>query len=83
MRDEAAKAAESIRREADVQAKKLIDDSAKKSTLEQMAAKQGADAIRKNADKKATQLVKEADVQANKLVEEARKQGDELIKKIQ
>jgi cell division septum initiation protein DivIVA len=82
MRDEAAKAADAVRKEADVQAKKLIEDSAKKSTLEKMAAQQGADALKKNADKKATQLVKEADTQAKKLVEEAKSKGDELIKKI-
>ena len=82
MRDEASKAAENIRKEADTQAQKLIDDSADKSQLQKMAAQRGADSIKKNADKKATQLVQEADVQANKLVEEAKTKKAEMINKI-
>jgi hypothetical protein len=82
LRDEAAKAAASLKKEADGRAKKLVDDSKDKSSLEKMAAQQGAEAIRKGADKQAAQLVLEADVQAKKLVEEAKLKGDELIKKI-
>ena len=71
-----------IKKEADTQAQKLIDDSSYKGTLAKMAAQKAADSLRKNADTKATQIEKEADVQAIKLVDQAKAQKEELIKKI-
>jgi hypothetical protein len=82
LRDQAAKTAADIRKEADIQAQKLIDDSSTKSQLQKMAAQKAAESLKKNADKKATQLVMEADVQANKLVEEAKAKKTEMINKI-
>lgn len=82
VKDEAAKAAGNIRREADTQAQKLIDDNAGKNSLQKMAAQKSADALKKNADKKATQLTNEADVQTNKLVDDAKAKKEEMIGKI-
>jgi hypothetical protein len=82
MKDQAAKTAADIQKEADSQAQGLIDDSSAKGQIQKMAAQKGADSLRKNADKKATQLVQEADIQANKLVEEAKAKKTEMISKI-
>jgi hypothetical protein len=82
IRDEAARAAENLRKEADVQAQKLIDGAAEKGTLAKMAAQRSAEAIRKTADKKADQLIQEADVQAVKLVDEAKAKSEDMLNKI-
>jgi hypothetical protein len=60
----------------------MIDDNASKGTLQKMAAQKGADGIRKNADKKASQVVQEVDVQATKLVDDAKAKKADLLNKI-
>jgi hypothetical protein len=82
IKDQAAKTAADIKKEADTQAQKLIDDASSKNSFSQMAAQKGAESLRKNANKKADQLVQEADVQSNKLIEEAKAKKAELVNKI-
>ncbi|NMC36992.1 MAG: hypothetical protein GYA41_01570, partial [Bacteroidales bacterium] len=72
-------AAETIRKEADLQAQKLIKEAESKGTVARMAAAKGAESIRKEADKRAAQLVKEADDKALMLVEEAKIKKDQLL----
>ena len=81
LRAEAAKTAEAFRKEANLQADKLVKESASKSTLEKLAAQKGAETIRKTADKKAGQILKDADAKANKLMEEAKLKGDQSVGK--
>jgi cell division septum initiation protein DivIVA len=80
LRAEADSASVKIRKEADVQAQKLIDGA--KGPIAKIAAQKGADALRKEAGKKATKLTTEADTQATNLVDEAKAKKQELINKI-
>lgn len=74
--------AQKIRQEADSSAAKLIRNAGSKDMLAKIAAQKGGDGLKKEADRRANQLILEADNQAKKLVEDARIKKDAMIKKI-
>ncbi len=77
MRDEAKKLSDQARAEGYAQAQKLEDDA--KDPFAKMAAKIGADALRKETDKQADNIIKEADKQANQILNIARQEADKIL----
>lgn len=82
LRDEAALAAEKIRKEADTQAQNLIREAEPKGTIARIAAQKAAESLRKEADRRAEQLTLEADEKATRMVDEAKLKREQMLEKI-
>jgi len=82
LRDEAALAAEKIRKESDNQAQNLIREAEPKGTLARLAAQKAAESVRKEADRRAEQLTREADDKATRMVDEAKLKREQMLEKI-
>lgn len=79
VRDEAKKLADKLKEEGYAQAQKLEDDA--KDPLAKIGAKLAADALRKETDKRAQQVIDEGNKNADKVLDAARKQADNLLEK--
>jgi uncharacterized protein involved in outer membrane biogenesis len=78
VRDAAARSAEQVKKEGYAQAQKLEDDA---KGLAKIAAKVGADQLRKETDKNAQKIIDEGNRQADGIVKTAQTNADNLIKK--
>lgn len=79
VRDEAKKLADQLKDEGYKQAQKLEDDA--KDPFAKIGAKIAADALRKESDKRAQQVIDEGNKNADKVLDAARKQADKLLEK--